>query len=111
MKAFEFSTNVTADHKLIIPEVYSKAIPSGGSVRVILLVEEQSSHTYDQADKQNELPALEAVIAAIKNSPQNPANIQRTSGLLADHLTNSPEEADPAFSAISNLNQENWRVP
>ena len=37
MKAIEFSTQVTSDGKLIIPEPHIKNIPTGDPVRVIVL--------------------------------------------------------------------------
>ncbi len=122
MKAYEFSTSVTSDGRLAIPDAYTKDIPIGDSVRVIVLVDEQAaygaegtppSHLTIRADETtgfiegelDELPSLAEVMAEIKSSPQNPANIQPASGLLAEHLMNSPEVPDPLFD-VTKWNRE-----
>jgi hypothetical protein len=91
-KAYEFSTKVTLDGKLIIPKNYTKYIPTGDAVRVIVLVDELGPQ-----ESQEELLSLEKVIAEIKSMPTDPANIQPGSGLLAEHLANTPGESDPSF--------------
>ncbi len=100
MKVYEFSTSVTSDSQLIIPKTYTKDIPIGNSVRVILLVSEENLSIENEQDEFDDAPSLEEVIWEIKNTPQNPANIQPASGLLAEHLANSPEMADPLFDVV-----------
>jgi hypothetical protein len=89
MKSYEFSTNITPDGRLVIPATLAKEMPVGESVKVIVLVNEHENG--------GENFLLENIIAEIKKTPQNPANITPASGLLAEHLLNSPEEADPSF--------------
>jgi hypothetical protein len=100
MKAYEFSTSVTSDGKLVIPDTYVKGMPLGSSVRVIVLVNEKGLPIDNEQEELEELLSLEEVIMEIKSSPQNPANIQPASGLLAEHLTNSPELPDPSFDVV-----------
>ena len=122
MKAYEFSTKVTLDGKLIIPEPYSKDIPAGDSVRVIVLINEEIWSVPKETSELPASPALTKIIKEIKHSPQNPANIQAASGLLAEHLASSPETPDPLFDVaawnrqwadieaeMKRLKQENWR--
>jgi len=96
MKTYEFSTTVTQDGRLIIPAAYASEIPAGGPVRVIIMIGET-----DGRDELEELGSLEEVVDEIKSSSQNPANIQPASGLLAEHLSNSPEIPDPAFDVTA----------
>jgi hypothetical protein len=49
--------------------------------------------------------SLDDVVEAIKRSSQNPANIQAGSGLLAEHLSHSPEMPDPSFD-VATWNQQ-----
>jgi len=102
MKAYKFTTIVTPDKRLIIPEAYIKDIPTGDIVQVILLIGEE---TLSEEIEAPEGATLEDIISEIKNSPQNPANIQAASGLLAEHLMNSPETPDPSFD-ITKWNRE-----
>lgn len=103
MKAYEFSTKVTADGKLTIPAAYAKDISTGNSVRVIVLVNEEISSTDNQ--QEDVTLSLEEIIKKIKSSPQNPANVQPASGLLAKHLASSPEIPDPSFD-VAEWNRE-----
>jgi hypothetical protein len=105
MKAFKFTTTVTLDRKLIIPEPYIRDIPAGDIVQVIILIGEETSSASSEEIKIPEAPTLEDIINEIKNSPQNPANVQAASGLLAEHLMNSPEIPEPSFD-VAKWNRE-----
>lgn len=97
MQAYEFSTKVTSDGKLIIPNPYIQNMRKGDSVRVIVLVDEPL------ADNEREEPfifRLEDIVAEIKAKPQNPNNIKPASGLLVKHLADLPHEYDPSFDVI-----------
>jgi len=100
MKAYEFSTKITPDGKLVIPDVYAKNISIGDTVRVIVLVGESKSPVPEAQEAQDKLFSLEKVIADIKIIPPNSANIQPASGLLAEHLAKSPGEPDPSFDVV-----------
>ncbi len=97
MKAYKFTTTVTPDKRLIIPRPYIKDIPAGDTVQVIVLIGEEISPISSEEIKLPQAPTLEDVINKIKHSPQNPANVQAASGLLAEHLMNSPGVPDPSF--------------
>lgn len=101
MKAYEFSTIVTSDGKLLIPEPYTQNIPVGDSVRVIVLVHEETASAILVGVEIEPRLSLDEVVEEIKRSPQNPTNIQAGSGLLAQHLAHSPEIPDPAFDAAT----------
>jgi hypothetical protein len=105
MRAYEFSSRVTSDGKLVIPDAYTNNIPVGDTVRVIILVNEAQLLADDERDEFEELFSLEEVVDEIKRTPQNPANVHPTSGLLAEHLANSPETPDPSFD-VANWNRE-----
>jgi hypothetical protein len=98
MKAYEFSATVTPDGKLAIPDTYAQDMPIGDAVRVIVLVDETEAAKAETLDN---FLSLEKVIAEIRNTPSNPANIQPASGLLAEHLANSPGEPDPNFDVAA----------
>jgi hypothetical protein len=51
-----------------------------------------------QSDK---LLTVEEIIKEIKSTPQNPANVQPASGLLAEHLADSCEIPDPSFDVVT----------
>lgn len=115
MKAYEFSTTVTSDGKLTIPDAYAQNIPAGDAVRVIVLVDETETAKIETPDN---FLSLEKVIAEIRNTPFNPANIKPGNGLLAEHLANSPGDPDPSFDVVAwniawdkieSLTVENWR--
>lgn len=103
MQAYEFTTQIT-NGRVTIPEFYHRRIPSHEPVRVIMLVNDyEPSHAIyeDCEDEEDDCPSLEDVLAEIKRTPQNPANIQPPSGLLAEHLMSSPFEADKEFDFIA----------
>lgn len=100
MKAYEFSTTITSDGKLVIPESYTKDIPAGDSVRVIVLVNDKVMPRMPEEDAIAEPPTVAEIVEEIKQSPQNLANIHTASGLLAEHLANSPETPDPSFDVV-----------
>ena len=102
MKAYKFTTTVTPDKRLIIPEPYIKDIPAGDTVQVIILIGEETSSEENKIPKAS---TLEEVINEIKSLPQNPASVQAASGLLAEHLMNSPEIPDPSFD-VAQWNRE-----
>ena len=62
----------------------------------------------DEADETTvrPLPALQNLIAEIKNAPSAPANIQPESGLLAEHLAILPESSTESFN--EGFNTEAW---
>ncbi len=106
MQAYEFSTKIGPGGKLMIPATHTDALPVGESVRVIVLV------TGPDASVPNETQPpdlLAQIVAEIQFTPQNPAQIQPASGLLAEHLANAPHEFDPSFDE-SLWNQEWDRV-
>lgn len=105
MKTYEFSTHVTYDHKLVIPEICTRDLPPGQSVQVVISIDEKLSQDNSRNERSEEGFSLETVIAQIRNSSQNPACLQQGSGLLAEHLMNSPELPDPSFD-IKEWNQE-----
>lgn len=105
IKAYEFSATVTSDGKLVIPESYTKDIPVGDSVRVIILVNDKITSVVPEEEGIAEPLTLAEIIEEIKQSPQNLANIQAASGLLAEHLANSPETPDSSFD-VAEWNQQ-----
>jgi hypothetical protein len=94
MQTYEFSTKIGPGGKLVILEVYTKHLPVGDSVRVIIVINEPHATIADQSKGQN---LLAQVVAEIRSTRQNPANLQHASGLLAEHLANAPHEVDPSF--------------
>ncbi len=104
MRAYQFSTHKTSDNKLVIPEAYTQKIPVANSVQVIVLVNEWDL-PFQKPNQPNDVPSLKDVIAQIKASPKNPAQIQPASGLLAEHLTNCSEKPEPTFE-VKKWNQE-----
>ncbi|MEK8020301.1 MAG: hypothetical protein VSS75_025795 [Candidatus Parabeggiatoa sp.] len=102
MKGYQFSTHKTIDNKRVIPEGYIQKIPVENRDQVIVLGNEMDLPFQNQA---NELPSLKNVIAQIKLSPPDQALIQPASGLLAEHLSNCPENPYPTFD-VEKWNQE-----
>ena len=100
MKAYEFSTTITSDGKLVIPESYTKDIPAGDSVRVIILVNDKITPIVSEEEEIAEPLTVAEIVEELKQSPQNLANIHTASGLLAEHLANSPETPDPSFDVV-----------
>ncbi len=100
MKVYEFSTTITPDGRLVIPDAYRQTVPVGDSVRVILLVDEEIAVVSVGSDSSTTLSVAE-VIDEIKRSPQNPATVQQASGLLLEHLTHSPQIPDPDFDVAA----------
>lgn len=98
MQAYEFSTKVTSDGKLIIPNPYIQNMRKGDSVRVIVLVDEP---LVDNEREEQLIFRLEHIVAEIKAKPQNPNNIKPASGLLAKHLADLPHKYDPSFDVIA----------
>lgn len=98
MQAYEFSTKVGPGGKLVIPESYTKDLPVGDSVRVIILVNE---FPVSLADESKNLSLLEQIVTEIRATPQNPANVQSASDLLTKHLANAPHEFDPSFNVAA----------
>jgi len=105
MKAYEFSTIVTADGKLLIPDPYAQDLQAGNSVRVIVLVQEAIAPATADGPQTEPTLSLDEVVEEIKGSVQNPANIQAGSGMLAQHLADSPECPDPSFD-VATWNQQ-----
>lgn len=99
MIAYEFSTEVTDHRTLLIPENYAQILPTGASVRVILLVKENSSMNGYRDAPTIELPSLEEIVAEIKQLPPNPNNVRPGSGLLGKHLVELEKEYDPTFDS------------
>jgi hypothetical protein len=105
MKAYEFTTVVTPDGKLVIPEPYAGDIPVGDPVRVILLIKEEALSVFSEGVSFSKIPALEKIVDEIRQSPQNPVNVQPASGLLAEHLATPSGSPDPSFD-VNKWNQE-----
>jgi hypothetical protein len=97
MIAYEFSTAVTDDGVLVIPEAYAKTLSTGESVRVILLVKENGYHNDHREEPTDKPSSLEDLVAEIKRMPPNPANIKPASGLLGEKLANPVTDPDPDF--------------
>lgn len=97
MVAYEFSTAVTHDHTLVIPEDYARTLPVGEPVRVILLVKENGYQNGYQEESTGEPSSLEELVAEIKRMSPNPANIKPASGLLGKHLAELEQVYDPTF--------------
>ena len=74
MRAYEFSATVTLDSKLLIPEPYVQDIPSGGFVRVIVLVDEPIVPTTSEDLRTELVLSLDEVIEEIKRFPQDPTD-------------------------------------
>jgi hypothetical protein len=96
MKFYEFSTHVTYDSKLNIPTLYQPNLTSGQAVRVIVLLNDLNVQK-PVVSNQSDLFSLEDVITQIQKSLQDSTLIQPGSGLLAEHLSHSPEKPDPLF--------------
>lgn len=100
MVAYEFSTAVTLEHTLVIPEDYARTLPVGEPVRVILLVKENGYQNGHEQESAIEPSSLEELVAEIKRMPPNPANIKPASGLLGKHLVELEQEYDPTFDIV-----------
>lgn len=97
MVAYEFSAAVTAERTLIIPADYAKTLPVGGSVRVILLVEENGYQNGHQEEPISGFSSLEELVAEIKRMPPNPLNVTPGHGQLGEKLAHPITEPDPHF--------------
>jgi hypothetical protein len=97
MVAYEFSTAVTDEHTLVIPNDYAKTLPIGEAVRVILLVNENGYQNGHHEAPTNESLSLEALVAQIKQMPLNPANVTPGGGHLGEKLAHPVTESDPNF--------------
>ena len=96
MVAYEFSTQVTDNGTLIVPEQYRRNLSSRTPVRIILLVEDEAGEQPDTLTLVQE-PSIEQVVARIQQLGANPANITPASGLLGQHLSELMQESDPTF--------------
>lgn len=97
MVAYEFSTAVTHERTLVIPDDYAKTLPVGEPVRVILLVKENGYQNGHQKETTVEPSSLEELVAEIKRMPPNPANITPGSGQLGEKLKHPVTDPDPDF--------------
>lgn len=97
MVAYEFSTAVTQDRTLVIPEDYARTLSIGESVRVILLVKENGYHNGHHEEPVGEISPLEELVAEIKRMPPNPANITPGTGQLGEKLKHPVTDPDPDF--------------
>ncbi len=107
MVAYEFLTEITEEHSVLIPAHYVQSLPTGASVRVILLMEETAIEEAGELDRVQaestvELPSLAALVAGIKQMPPNPNNITSSSGQLGEHL------AHPQTGLDADLDIEQW---
>ena len=105
MVAYEFSTAVTGEHTLVIPEDYANTLPVGEPVRVILLVNRNGYQNGRPERTTIEPSSVEEIVAEIKRMPPNSANIKPASGLLGKHLAELEEELDPTFDIAGWLSE------
>lgn len=105
MVAYEFSTAITDERTLVIPEDYAKTLPIGEPVRVILLVNGNGYQNGHHEAPSNENLSLEELVAEIKQMPSNPANIKPASGLLGKHLAELEQKFDPTFDIVDWLSE------
>lgn len=96
MVAYEFSTQVTDNGTLIVPEQYRRNLSSRMPVRIILLVEDEVVLQPDTRTLVQE-SSIEDVVARIQYLGPNPANMTPASGLLGQHLFELMQESDPTF--------------
>ena len=96
MVAYEFSTQLTDNGSVIIPKQYRRNFNKRVPVRVILLVEEETSVPSDIQDLVNE-PSIEQVVARIQQLGANSTHITPASGLLGQHLSELMQESNPTF--------------
>lgn len=97
MKVYEFSAKVTQEKNLTIPADYIQLIQAGSEVRVILLVDESVKTEQTQPLAHDDFISVQAIVREIQQTPQNPDSFQPASGLLAKHLSDSPEIPDFEF--------------
>src|SRR5262245_49539380 len=110
MVAYEFFTEISDTHQVIIPDQIARAIPSGAAVRILILVNEQGLAMNGHAPApQTLLSPLEELVAEIKRTPPKPEHFHPGSGLLAEHLANPVTEPDPDFD-VEVWNQEWDRI-
>lgn len=105
MVAYEFSTAVTDERTVVIPEDYAKVLSVGKPVRVILLLEDNHDQNGHQAEPTSGFSSLEELVAEIKQMPPNPANITPASGLLGKHLAELAQDYDPTFDTDAWLSE------
>jgi hypothetical protein len=97
MVAYEFSTAVTGEHTLVIPEDYANTLPVGEPVRVILLVNRNGYQNGHPERTTIEPSSVEEIVAEIKRMPPNSANIKPAGGHLGEKLAHPVTESDPNF--------------
>lgn len=105
MVAYEFLTEITASRTLPIPAMTAPSLPIGAQVRVILLVEEDSSQNGAAKTAETHFAALQQIVAEIQRSPKSPNLPWSDSGLLGQHLAELETEVDPTFDVESWLQE------
>lgn len=99
MIAYEFSTTLTHQGQVTIPSSAMAQLPLGSSLRVILLVEEESATHENENDAVSE---LETFVASLQNKSSKSTTVIPASGKLGEHLANPVTESDPTFD------EKNW---
>lgn len=102
MLAFQFSTQVTADGDLAIPEQYLQSIPPGSTLQVVLLVDPPSPSVVQNTNLIDEALSLESYAAYLQRRPLPSALITPASSLLGTHL------AQPLYAAEPNFDEAAW---
>ena len=93
MVACEFATTLLENGHVVLPETYTKYIPVGSSLRVLVLLNEITT-THETSYGPEEGPSLEEFVKQLKQIPISPAVIQPGNmALLAERLANSLTES------------------
>jgi hypothetical protein len=71
MAAVTFSTQLTRNGEVVIPQAYTKDIPAGGTVRVILLWETEGIPVTQAQPK--DIEDLVVFVANLQNRPLDPS--------------------------------------
>ena len=102
MFTYEFSTTIAEDGTIVMPADYAAQLPKGEPVRIIVFVNEHKMPKNAPSDMGETMRSLEELVAQIKSTPSNPANIRPGNmGRLAECLANPLSEADPDFDEVA----------
>lgn len=91
MRTYEFTTKLTPDGKLLLPDNLAQNISQGESVHVTLVIGQKKKRDEDSP------LTLEQLVSEIKRTPQNPQSMLPASGLLFEHLAHPLGEPDPIY--------------
>lgn len=93
MAKVEIATTVTGNGDVIIPHAFTKDIPVGSIIRVVILWEEEREPGQPKAGEES----LTAFTARIQGRPLSPAYIPSVDKILIEDWANLPEEVEEGF--------------